>query len=148
MGDDGWRGRLLWEPVNQLGRLQLKLGEVDRAKRSLEEALRLARAFADPRGELAVKANLAALEQHRGNAAEAFRYLAEALAIARGLVDLGAEARLQYNLGLLYTKECRWEESRDAYQECLRLAELRGWREGVVLARDGLRQVRGEIDDE
>ena len=140
--DNPWRARLLWEPLNQLGRLRLRMGDNESAASSFERALDVADKLGDIQGELAVRGNIASLHASAGDFGEAYTALGEARALARGIGDLKSTSRLEYNLGLLYAKQHRWEEARDALEESRSLARSLRWREGIALTSEQLRSIK------
>lgn len=140
--DTPWRIRLLWEPLNQLGRLQLKLGRGEGAQKFFERALDLAARLGDVHGEIAARANLASMHGMLNQTARAFETLSEALALARRVGDYRALSRLQYNLGLLYVSQSRWNEAQSCFTTSREAALSLGWGEGVALNQEELRKVR------
>jgi tetratricopeptide (TPR) repeat protein len=140
--DTPWRIRLLWEPLNQLGRLQLKLGRGQGAQKYFEKALDIAARLGDVHGEIAARANLASMYAGLNQTAQAFETLSEALALAGRVGDFRALSRLQYNLGLLYVSQNRWGEAQSSFTTSREAALSLGWREGVALNQEELRKVK------
>ncbi|MFU8805634.1 MAG: tetratricopeptide repeat protein, partial [Bradymonadaceae bacterium] len=138
---DPWRIRLLWEPLNQLGRLQLRMGRGAGAEKYLQQALALANRLGDVQGEIAARGNLASMYASTERLDQAYEILGEAKAIAGHAGDLKSICRLDYNLGLLYASQHRWEDARDVFTSSKKLASSLGWREGIALSLSQLRGV-------
>ncbi|WP_168210717.1 protein kinase domain-containing protein [Persicimonas caeni] len=135
-----WRQRLVWEPLNQLGRIRLRLEQTDGAEELFEQARQVAAEANDRRGEVTALANLSTAKAATGSFEQAFDHMGRALELAADIADLPALAKLWHNLGLLYARQRRWEEARDAFNESLERARATGWREGIALNSEQLRR--------
>ncbi len=142
-----WGPSLVWEILNQLGRIRLRTGELDGARRMFELALRVVNDADDPRGEVAVRANLSALLAHEGALDDAYQSLSSALRTARRLSDARAIARLEHNRGLLLVRQKRMQMASEAFEESLRLSNDLDWREGIAMNADRLRFVREQMGE-
>jgi serine/threonine protein kinase/tetratricopeptide (TPR) repeat protein len=143
--DDPWRARLLWEPLNQLGRLRLRSGDTAEAATQFERALELSSRLGDIQGELTARANMASMYATEENYEKAYETLGYAREISRQIGDLKSLSRLEYNLGLLYAQQHRWNEARDALESSRELAQSLGWREGIALTSEQLRVVDQQV---
>lgn len=128
-----WGPRLIWEPLNQLGRIRLLLKELSGAKSLFELALAATQESRDERGEMQVRANLSVLMAHENRLDAAVRSLQTSLKIARRLNDLQAVARLRHNEGLLALRQRRSDLALEAFEESLALSETIDFREGIAM---------------
>jgi serine/threonine protein kinase/tetratricopeptide (TPR) repeat protein len=141
-----WGPALLWEPLNQLGRIRLRMGELGDTAKFFEIALKISGESNDLRGELAARANLSALWARSGKVDDAYSVLQEALAVARQVSDLHSLAKLQHNHGLLLIQQDRLELARDAFESSLVISTDLDWREGIAMNAsqiDGLSRKQG-----
>lgn len=136
-----WRQRLLWEPLNQLGRIRLRLDQTDGAEELFVRARQVAAEANDRRGEVTALANLSTAKAAKGDFKKAFDQMGHALDLAAAMADLPALARLWHNLGLLYARQRRWEEARNAFDQSLERARVADWREGIALNAAQLRRM-------
>jgi len=128
-----WGPRLIWEPLNQLGRIRLLLKELSGAKSLFELALAATQESRDERGEMQVRANLSVLMVHENRLDAAVRSLQSSLKLARKLNDLQAVARLRHNEGLLALRQRRSDLALEAFEESLALSENIDFREGIAM---------------
>jgi serine/threonine protein kinase/tetratricopeptide (TPR) repeat protein len=128
-----WGPRLLWEPLNQLGRIRLRLKELTGAASLFELALKSAQDSQDLRGEMQVRANLSVLWAEQNRLDAAVRTAQQAVKIARSLNDLQAEARLRHNEGLLALRQKRSDLAADAFEDSLRISQEIDFREGIAM---------------
>ncbi len=137
-----WGPRLLWEPLNQLGRIRLRLRELSGAASLFELALKSAQESQDLRGEMQVRANLSVLLAEQNRLDAAVRTAQQAVKIARSLQDLQSTARLRHNEGLLALRQKRADLAADAFEESLRLSQDIDFREGIAMNTMRLQELR------
>jgi tetratricopeptide (TPR) repeat protein len=130
---NAWGPSLVWEPLNQLGRVRLKLGSAQGATQLFELALQVARDADDPRGEMRARGNLSAMCTQQGRLDAAQKHLTRALSLARQTGELRDQAKLEHNRGLLLRRQRRVEPARQAFEESMRLSRDLNWREGIAL---------------
>lgn len=143
-----WGPSLVWETLNQLGRIRIRMGETGAARKMFNLAMRVVEATGDARGEVAVRANLATLLTTDGDLDSAHENLTAALRIARHLSDPHAIARLQYNRGTLLQRQGRPGKAQQAFEASLQLAEELDWREGIAMNVQRLRAFQSSSRDE
>lgn len=137
-----WGARLLWEPLNQLGRIRLRLKELPGAESLFELAMRAALDSNDRRGVMQVKANSSVLLTEQNRVDAAIRTLQDALKIARELNDLQTLAQLRHNEGLMALKQRRRDRAEEAFNESLQISESLDFREGIGLNVKALTMLR------
>lgn len=137
-----WGPRLLWEPVNQLGRLRLRNSEPNGAASLFDVALKVAQDAGDPRGELVVRANQASLQAEQRLMDAALRSINQALKLTVSINDLQAQAKVLFNLGLLQLRQSRKDLAEESFTRSLALAEQLDWREGLAMASTQLAALR------
>lgn len=142
-----WGPSLIWQTLNQLGRIRLRNRDAAGARKMFELAMRVVTQAQDIRGEVAVRANLAMLSEFDGALDTAYQGLLEALRLARRMSDPRAIAKLEYNRGLVLARQHRLEMAREAFTASLELAEDLDWREGIALTSDELRRIARSLDD-
>jgi tetratricopeptide (TPR) repeat protein len=130
---------LVWETLNQLGRIRIRMGDFGGARKMLELARRAVERGGDRRGDVAVRANMATLLASEGDLDAAHQNLVAALRVARGLSDPQMLARLEYNRGNLLHRQKQMDEAREAFQTSLSIAEELDWREGIAMNVERLR---------
>lgn len=139
-----WGPRLLWEPVNQLGRLRLRNGEPQGAASLFDVALKVAQEAGDQRGELVVRANQASLQVEQRLMDAALRSINQALKLALNINDLQAQSKVLFNLGLLQMRQSRKDLAEESFARSLALAEQLDWREGIAMATTQLSTLRSQ----
>ncbi|RMD58668.1 hypothetical protein D6833_12675, partial [Candidatus Parcubacteria bacterium] len=149
-GGQGREARL-WRLLNQLGRLHLRVGELERAMEFLQNAVLQAQQFSDDQGEATALCNLAAAVALRGDRVRAETLLQQALAAARAAADRILEIRIHYNLGRLYAEDAsRAAEAYEHLTVARRLAEQMEWAEGLadaITALERLNSSEGKRND-
>ena len=137
--DNPYGPAIVWETLNQLGRIRLRKADSAGARKMFELALRIVTKAEDQRGELAVRANLASLLAKEGQLDLAQQSLSASLHLARKLSDPRSIARLEHNRGLLLVRQRRLDTARLAFEQSLELSEDLDWREGIAMNIDRLR---------
>ncbi|MFO0729099.1 MAG: protein kinase [Myxococcota bacterium] len=128
----------LWRRLNALGRLYLRLGEVERARPLFEAAQSAAEVAGSEQGRAAALTNRAGVAAERGAFEEALRLLEEAQVTAAGADDALGRARIAYNRGRVLLSAARPAEAQASLQEAARLASELDWEEGIALTHQAL----------
>ena len=137
--ENPWGPSLIWEPLNQLGRLRLKDEQREGARKMFRLALNVAREAEDVRGEIAVRANTATLLTLDGKLDGARRQLEVALELAGRLGEVRTLAKLHHNRGMLHLRQHHTRAAREAFEHSLSLSRELDWREGVAMNVQRLR---------
>lgn len=130
--------------LSSLGGLQGRLGHTAQARRTLEEAVRLARACGDPAPLAVASGNLGILLIGLGDKESAQAAFREALDAARRADAHWLTAYLTGHLGVLAQDRCDLHEAAKCYQRACDLAELIGDQRSAVLWTMNLGSVRYE----
>ncbi|WP_241758954.1 serine/threonine-protein kinase [Pyxidicoccus parkwayensis] len=128
-----------WEHLNMLGRLQLRLGQPERAHTAFTRAHEQARAVGSLVGQARALSNLAGLRALGKESAAALADLERALVLAEQGGDAQEAARIHYNAGRLLGAGGRLPEARERLELARERARVAGWREGEALATQALR---------
>ncbi|WP_272943099.1 protein kinase domain-containing protein [Corallococcus coralloides] len=123
-----------WEHYLLLGRLQQRLGQLDRARVAFTRAAEQARSVGSPVGQARALSQLAGLRVLAGEPAQALSDLERALALAEQGGDAQEVARIHYNAGRLLVAGGRAPEARERLEQARERARVAGWREGEALA--------------
>ncbi|MBK7857946.1 MAG: protein kinase [Archangiaceae bacterium] len=129
---------LMWKSLNQLGRIHLRVGEVQKAIEFFTTARAQAQRALAVVGEVRSLTNLAAAMGAKGQTDDAQRLFGEALELARKECDAIDIARINFNLGRLAAAAGRTDEARQRLEETVKVANEVGWREGIASATQAL----------
>jgi tetratricopeptide (TPR) repeat protein len=123
-------------------RIENGIGAVHYARGAYTQGRACYKAALDLTRDEAVRAkillNLGVIDNIEGDLKGARAAYVRSRDIARRLGDREGEAFAQHNLGMLHADLAEWEAAREAFAECLRLAEERGNRQmvGTVLLNE------------
>ncbi|WP_404368241.1 protein kinase [Corallococcus coralloides] len=123
-----------WEHYLLLGRLQQRLGQLDRARVAFTRAAEQARSVGSAVGQARALSQLAGLRVLAGEPAQALSDLERALTLAEQGGDAQEVARIHYNAGRLLVAGGRAPEARERLEQARERARVAGWREGEALA--------------
>jgi tetratricopeptide (TPR) repeat protein len=137
--ENPWGPSLLWEPLNQLGRLRLKDGDIAGAQKMFQLALNVVGEAEDIRGEINVRANMATMFIFQNRLEDAYRCIQTSIKLARRTGQMRTLAKLQHNRGLLHLRQRRAEVAREAFEESAELSRALDWREGIAMNVSQLR---------
>ncbi len=146
--DNPWGPQLVWETLNQLGRIRLRMGELPAARKVFELARRVVTESDDLRGKVEVGSNVAAVLTAEGDIERAYKELSDALRIARGLGDPLMLAKLELNRGNILRRQRRLDMAIQAFDDALVLANDLDWRDGIATASDQLARLRRLVDEQ
>jgi tetratricopeptide (TPR) repeat protein len=128
---------LLWQYLNQLGRIHVRLGKLVEAGEFFDSARHQAKAVQSLLGESRVVSNLAVLAAQKRDTAQALALFDEARQLAEEAGDRLGVLRCRYNRGRLLLPT-RAEEARSELKAVAEEARAIGWREGEALAVQAL----------
>ncbi len=131
---------LIWEPLNQLGRVRLKTQDIQGAFKMFELALNSVQHFEDQLGEIVVRGNMATLYSMQERFEEGIRQVQAALGLARKSGQVRDVAKLLYNQGLIRMRQRRHEPAKQAFIESEAICRELDWREGIAM---NVSQLRG-----
>ncbi|MBN8230755.1 protein kinase [Corallococcus macrosporus] len=123
-----------WEHYVLLGRLQQRLGQLDRARVAFTRAAEQARSVGSAVGQARALSQLAGLRVLAGEPAQALADLERALTLAEQGGDAQEVARIHFNAGRLLVAGGRVPEARERLEQARERARVAGWREGEALA--------------
>lgn len=129
---------LLWQYLNQLGRIHVRLGKLLEASEFFDSARAQAKAAQSPLGESRVVSNLAVLAATRKDAAQALALFDESRQLAEEAGDRLGVLRARYNRGRLLLAT-RPDEAKNELRAVAEEARAMGWREGEAMAVQALR---------
>jgi CHAT domain-containing protein/tetratricopeptide (TPR) repeat protein len=113
--------------LNDLGKLQITLGENQEATALLQQALALARTLRDRREEARALGQLGrVLRRTGGDRAEVLALYEGALRLARELGDGAGEGEVLYNIGVLHADQGDAKTASSYYQQALTVQEAAG----------------------
>ncbi len=130
-----------------LGFIVRQQGDLDEAEGYYQQALDLARARHDRRGEAARIHNLGTLALMRGDLPRAKALYEEALAIRRALNETGGMSATLRSLGALSAEQGDWEQARRYLRESLELKKVQGISRGRTYCELGIVHVRDPQGD-
>ncbi|WP_223639233.1 protein kinase [Corallococcus sp. EGB] len=123
-----------WEHYLLLGRLQQRLGQLDRARVAFTRAADQARSVGSAVGQARALSQLAGLRVLAGEPGQALSDLERALVLAEQGGDAQEVARIHFNAGRLLVAGGRAPEARERLEQARERARVAGWREGEALA--------------
>ncbi|GMU07251.1 protein kinase domain-containing protein [Corallococcus caeni] len=123
-----------WEHYLLLGRLQQRLGQLDRARVAFTRAAEQARSVGSAVGQARALSQLAGLRVLAGEPAQALSDLERALTLAEQGGDAQEVARIHFNAGRLLVAGGRGADARERLEQARERARVAGWREGEALA--------------
>ncbi|WP_279635662.1 protein kinase domain-containing protein [Corallococcus carmarthensis] len=123
-----------WENYLLLGRLQQRLGQLDRARVAFTRAAEQARSVGSAVGHARALSQLAGLRVLAGEPGQALSDLERALVLAEQGGDAQEVARIHFNAGRLLVAGGRVSDARDRLEQARERARVAGWREGEALA--------------
>jgi len=136
--------------LNQLGNIDLRLGDADKAARLYEQAMSLREKHGDLQGMAATLNNLGILERRRGDHATAAECFRGAVKIQARLGNRAGQATTLSNLAHLYFDDAKMDRAVDTYERCLRLAQQLGDRQvqaGIHANLAGIKAMQGDYGD-
>lgn len=110
------------ECLNALGAIAFEIGDLGRAERRFELALRLARSSGHTLGEGAALVNLGAISSFRGERGEAIGHYRRGRWAYRRARSAAGEARALRNLGMVLADVGRWDAAARCFQRGRELA--------------------------
>jgi serine/threonine-protein kinase len=125
---------LLWQYLNQLGRLHLRMGQLPKAGEFFESARNQARTAESPLGESKVLTNQAVMAAQQKDLGQAMRLFDEAKELAEQAGDRIGVLRIRYNRARVLLGGPRAGEAQTELMQVAEGARLIGWREGEALA--------------
>jgi eukaryotic-like serine/threonine-protein kinase len=128
----------LWTYMNQLGRIHLRLGQLDRARGFFENARSQAKRAGNMVGEGRALTNLAVVVARSGDLVLAGRLFEEALEITDKSGDKIGVARAHVNLGRVLLLGGKKAEGKARLEQALALARDLGWTEGIASAQQAI----------
>ncbi len=132
-------GHLMWQYLNQLGRLHLRMQKMTEAQEFFVNARAQAQMQQSAFGESKVVANLAVLAAQKKDEAQALQLFDEARALADKAGDRIGVLRVRYNRARLLKGLGRAEEASNELNEVIVASQAIGWREGEALAASAKR---------
>ncbi|RKH61775.1 serine/threonine protein kinase [Corallococcus aberystwythensis] len=123
-----------WENYLLLGRLQQRLGQLDRARVAFTRAVEQARSVGSAVGQARALSQLAGLRVLAGEPGQALSDLERALSLAEQGGDAQEAARIHFNAGRLLVAGGRVPDARGRLEQARERARVAGWREGEALA--------------
>jgi tetratricopeptide (TPR) repeat protein len=145
-GAQGLQQDLMWQYLNQLGRIHLKAQMMPQAKEFFENAKTHATRSGSDVGASRATANLASTAAMMGDTALSHSLLTEALDLAKKAGDQIGVARIHYNRGRLFMVGGQKELASQELSTAKSLAEVLGWREGIAAAVQALDAIRGSVE--
>ena len=136
---------LIWQPLNQLGRVRTKSQDLQGASSMFELAMSSARRFEDALGEIAVRGNFAALRGMQGRFDEALDHIDAALKLARESGQLRDEAKLLFNQALVLSRQRHIEPAVELLRQSEQLCRELDWREGLAMALSQLKALESSV---
>ena len=133
---------VFWDLLNRLGRIHLRMKQVDRASALFQHAREQARGVGSLVGEARIVTNLAAVFGQKGQLPEARKHFEEALTLSERAGDRLGMARVEINLSRLVGSMGDARAARDLADRGLKHAQAVAWREGIALATQALRSMR------
>ena len=122
------------DKFRQQGKEQARIGQIEAAVQSWQQALRIYREIKDRQGEGKTINNLGAVSSSRGHSKQAIEYLEQSLAIAREIKDREMEASSISNLGNVYFSNKNHARAIDYFEQSLAIARELGNRDHERLA--------------
>jgi putative nucleotidyltransferase with HDIG domain len=116
------RPMVVVESLNALGAIAFELGDLRKAGRRFELALRLARSCGHARGEAAALVNLGAIANVRGDYGQAIGNYRRGRWAYRRAGSSPGEARALNNLGMVFADLGRWDTAARCYRRARSLA--------------------------
>ncbi|HET6638059.1 MAG TPA: HD domain-containing phosphohydrolase [Gemmatimonadota bacterium] len=110
------------ECLNALGAIAFEVGDLHRAERRFELALRLARSSGHARGEAGALVNLGAIANVRGDYGDAIGHYRSGRWAYRRAGSAAGEARALNNLGMVLADVGRWDAASRCYRKARDLA--------------------------
>jgi tetratricopeptide (TPR) repeat protein len=130
-----------------LGFIVRQQGDLDEAEGYYKQALNLARARHDKRGEAARIHNLGTVALQRGDLPRARALYEEALALRRAMDEAGGMSATLRSLGALAAEQGDWDQARRYLRESLELKRVQGISRGRTFCELGIVQVRDPQGD-
>ena len=131
--------------LHSLGTACRSVGEMDRAARHYEEALRLARRAGWRESEATTLGNLGIVDRRRGRLGDAARHLADALRVDREIGRRAGEANNLGNLATVQHEMGRLPEAAAGFTAAIALNAASGSRHGEALWLTGLGHVDHDL---
>ncbi len=132
-------GHLMWQYLNQLGRLHLRMQKLTEAQEFFVNARAQAQLQQSPFGESKVVANLAVLAAQKKDDTAALSLFDEARALADRAGDRIGVLRVRYNRARLLRSMGHAEEAMNELNDVVAASQAIGWREGEALAASARR---------
>lgn len=146
--ENPWGPGLYWEPLQLLGKLQMKAGLFRDGARCFEQAREVSQNHEDPGGLVAAIIYQAELFKRGGGSRQAEDILDKGLAIACKSGNLVAVSALHYERGhLLKHQANRRADARGAFIHSLQLAVDLDWTQGIERTQRSLDEFDGIMVD-
>lgn len=120
------------EALYRLGWIRKLLGEHERARRDLNQSLRLGRLIKSPRHQANAMINLGIVYLALGQARRGLAYFQRSLPIAASLNDRVLQAKALQNIGSYYLDTGQWEKAQEYYHAVFKLYELENNPQGMA----------------
>ncbi len=133
---------LLWQYLNQLGRVHLRLQQVPKAKEFFDSARQKASEAESLVGESNAVANLAVCAASLGNVTGALELFTESLALAEKAGDVIGAARVRFNLAKVLQGQGKEQAAATELTTVLSVAREVGWREGEAAAVQAMQAMK------
>lgn len=136
------------ETLDQLGALQNKLGENNKAVNLLLQSLHIFQSVGDRRGEAMALSDLGNVENDLGDNQKALTYLNQSLPIRREVGDRRGEAETLENIGTVYENLSEADKALENYNAALVIRRIIGDRRGEAQSLDDIGVVYYDISEE
>ena len=136
--------------LGNIGLIYRDKGELDKALKYLEDALKINREIGYKQGEANQLANIGLIYPAKGELDEAMKYLEDALKIHREIGSRQGEANQLGNIGLIYRDKGELDKALKLIEDALKINREIGSRQGEAnqLANIGLIYTyKGELDE-
>jgi tetratricopeptide (TPR) repeat protein len=129
--------------LTALGRVALRMQQVDRAERFFDQALAMAESLGEAQWAAKLLGNIGGVYHARQEYYIATEFVERALALSKDCGDQIGAARHSNNLGTLHLLAGNRHEAKSQFSRAYELAQNVGWREGMAVASAGHAQSRG-----
>jgi CHAT domain-containing protein/Tfp pilus assembly protein PilF len=120
------------EALLQLAEIDIWTKKVDRAETKGKQALDIAKASGDRRGEGQSLIILAIVKRSRQNYAQATDFVNQSLKIGQELGDRSLMAKVQQQLGILHVLQQQLPQALEKFQQALKLAQAENAQEAIL----------------
>jgi CHAT domain-containing protein/tetratricopeptide (TPR) repeat protein len=133
--------------LNNIGQIELRLGDARKALDYWNQALPLYRLARDRAGEAAVLSNIALANDSLGQKQKALEYNNLALPLARAAGDCMGEAAILSNIGSLYGDLGEKQQALDYFRQALPLRRAAGDRDGEAATLNNIGETYVDLGD-